>query len=279
MKKVYVTKFDGRKQLYNRNKVMRTCMRMNVGRKAAEAVVDKIESKLYDGMTTKEILKLVFKYTKEYKPEIAYEINLRQSIALLRPKPDFEQFIARMLEAEGYEVETNNIVKGNCTEHEVDAIARKGRDIVCVEVKHHYQHHRYTGLDVFLESWASFEDMQAGYKANKNSVGFNRLLVVCNTKISDHAKQYASCKDFNYLAWKAPAESLENLVDKHKLYPITLLKGMNSKTATKLSNANIILLKQLVREDADRLARRLKIQKKEIRGLINKGDKLLHSKR
>jgi hypothetical protein len=254
-------------------------MRMSIGRKAAEAVVDKIESKLYDGMTTKEILKLVFKYTKEYKPEIAYEIDLRQSIALLRPKPDFEQFIARMLNAEGYEVETNNIVLGKCTEHEVDAIARKGRDIVCVEVKHHYQHHRYTGLGVFLESWASFEDMQAGYKANKNSVGFNKLLVVCNTKISDHAKQYASCKGFNYLAWKAPEESLEKLVEKHKLYPITFLKGLDEKTAAKLGNANIILLKHLVREDANKLARRLRIKKKEMQELINKGDKLLHPKR
>lgn len=277
MKKFYVTKFDGRRQLYDRNKVMRTCMRMRASRKTAETVVGKIEAQLYDGITTKEILKLVFRYLKEYKPEVAYGVDLRQSIALLRPKPDFEQFIAHMLEAEGYEVETNRIIPGKCIEHEVDVIARKGRETVCVEVKHHYQHHTYTGLGIFLESWASFEDLKAGYHANRNNFGFNKLLVVCNTKISDHAKQYAKCKGFNYLAWKAPAQSLENLVEKHKLYPITFLKGLDQQTLVKLSNAGVVLLKQLVLKDVNRLARRLRMPKKKIRELIIRGNKLLQS--
>ena len=148
---IYVTKFSGERQLFSRQKVVRTCRRMHASQDAAETVADKIESRLYDGITTKEILKLIFRFLKEHKPEVAFQLDLRESIALLRPKPDFEQFIALVLEAEGYEVERNLIIPGKCTEHEVDCIARRGRDIVYVEVKHHYRHHTFSGLGTFLD--------------------------------------------------------------------------------------------------------------------------------
>lgn len=276
MKTFYVTKFDGSKQPFIRNKIVNTCLRMGATQEVAEKVVEKIESEAYDGITTKEILKSIFRYLKEYRPEFGFRVDLRQSIALLRPKPDFERFVSLVLEQEGYEVETNKIIRGKCTSHEVDSIARKGRDVVCVEVKHHYQHHTYTSMDVFLESWASFEDLQQGYNCGNNNFGFNKLLVVCNTKISDHAKEYAKCKGIQHIAWSAPRErSLELLVEKYKFYPITFLKGLDQKTAVKLGDAGIMLLKQLVKEDVNKLSKKLKIPKKNLQQLIARANKLL----
>lgn len=272
----YVTKADGSRQLFDRRKVMNTCMKMHASREAAEDVADKIEKQAYDGIDTHKILKMIFQYVKEYRPEVAFRLDLRQSISMLRPKPDFELFIAAVLEAEGYDVKSNAIVPGRCIEHEIDAVATKGRDVICVEVKHHYQHHTYTGLGVFLEAWASFEDLQAGHAANKNAIGFNGLLVACNTKVSDSAERYARCKGFSYLAWKSPRErSLERIIEEHKLYPVTLLKGIDEYAAARLGDAGIFLLKQLVCQDAKKIARILNMPRNKTQLLISRANRLL----
>ena len=271
----YVTKADGRRQPFSRSKVLRTCKRMHATKEVAKAVADTVEAKAYDGIPTKQILKIIFTELKKYKPEIAFQIDLREAIASMRPKPDFEQFIVLMLKAEGYEVESNQIIAGRCVEHEIDAIARKGRDVVCVEVKHHYNHHAYTGLGVFLEAWASFEDLRAGYRDGKHKYRFNKLLVVCNTKISEHAKRYAKCKGFEYLAWRAPKRSLEQIVESYRLYPITFLKGLDMQAIARLGDANIITIRQFVAEDANRIAKLLRMSKGKVLELIDRANKLL----
>jgi hypothetical protein len=275
MKQFYVTKADGSQQLYDRNKVLNTCRKMRLAEADANAVVDRVEKELHDGIGTKKILQLVFRYVRKYRPEVAHRIDLRQAIAFLRPKPDFEKFVGHMLEAEGYEVETNLIVSGRCVDHEIDAVAKRGKDVVCVEVKHHYNEHTYTGVGIFLEAWATLEDLQAGYAANKNSIGFNKLLVVCNTKISDYAKAYAKCKGFEHLAWKTPEMSLERIVEEHRLYPVTLMKGIGSDAAARLGDSGIVLLKQFVREDIKKLSKKMRLPKDKVRELVSNANKIL----
>ena len=49
---VYVTKADGARQLFDREKVVRTCLRMGASRRIADEVAEKVERSLYDGITT-----------------------------------------------------------------------------------------------------------------------------------------------------------------------------------------------------------------------------------
>src|SRR3990170_5243997 len=115
---VSVVKFDGRSQEFQKEKVIKTCLRMHANHQQAIEIANKIEGKTYDGMTTKEILNLIFRYLKEYRPEIGHEIDLKEAISLLRPKPDFEVFVQIMLKEIGYEVTSNRILRGKCVDHE-----------------------------------------------------------------------------------------------------------------------------------------------------------------
>src|SRR3989338_5134729 len=142
----FVTKFDGSNQEFKKEKIVHTCLRMHAKPEQAKAVADKIESKVYDGISTKKILEMIFNYLKEYKPEIGHRIDLREAIALIRPKPDFENFVGMLLKEYGYKIEMNQIIAGRCVEHEIDSIARKKNEVILVEAKHHFQHHTYTGL-------------------------------------------------------------------------------------------------------------------------------------
>lgn len=276
---IYVTKFDGRKEPFLKEKIIRTCLRIRASYEQAKAVADEIEKKAYDGIPTKKILELIFKYLKNFKPEVKYQIDLREAIALLKPKPDFERFVQLILSEYGYEVKSNLVVAGSCVEHEIDGILRKEDEIIMLEVKHHLNHHVYTGLDVVLEVNSSLEDLKEGFKLRRNSINFSKALIVCNTKFSDHAIRYAKCKGIELIGWKYPEEKgLESLIEEKKLYPITFLRDLNEKTREKFSFAGIFLLKQLLDLSLEEIHEKTGISRSKLRKLVENAMEIIYSK-
>jgi len=261
---IYVTKADGSKQPFDKQKIINTCLRLQATPEQAQSIADKIEAKAYDGIPTKKILQMVFQYMKKYRPAIGYQIDLRQAIAMLRSKPDFEIFVAKLFEAMGYRVETNLIIQGECIEHEIDVIAKKENEIILIEVKHHVNHHTYSGLDVFSQLNSTLEDLKKGYESGKNNFKFTRAILICNTKVSDHARRYALCKGLEFIAWKFPPENgLERLIEEYKLYPITFLKEIERDEAYSLANAGIVTVEQLL-DNAEKISRKSGISKNRI---------------
>ncbi|MBN2259841.1 MAG: hypothetical protein JW702_04825, partial [Clostridiales bacterium] len=94
---VFVTKFDGTKQLYNREKILKTSMRMGASKLVAESIADHIETRLYDGIETKKILQMIFRKLKKHKPSVKHQIDLRRALGLLQSAPDFELFVQMLL--------------------------------------------------------------------------------------------------------------------------------------------------------------------------------------
>ncbi len=276
MSEVQVIKFDGGRQLFDKQKIVNTCIRMGAGKEAAELVADRIEKRAYDGIPTKKILQMIFRYLKNYHPKIKHQIDLRKAISLLRPQPDFEQFIRLVLQEQGYSVTPNQIMRGKCVEHEIDGVARKGGETLMVEIKHHYNYHTYTGLDPSRIAWATLEDLTEGYTLGLNSENFTGTMIVCNTKFSQHAKQYAECKGLLNIGWKEPPEhGLERMVEEKKLYPTTLLRGLNKKGRLSLLGEGIMLLKHLVAHDVNTLSKRTDIPRTKIHRLIKESEEIL----
>ena len=266
---IFVTKFDGRKQPFERNKVISTCLRLHASEKQAEDIANKIESKAYNNISTKKIFQMILRYLADFRPVVRHQIGLKEAISLLRPKPDFEQFVDMLLKEYGYEVQGNQMVRGRCVEHEIDAIAKKGKDITYVEVKHHLQPHTYTGIGVFLESMATFEDLIAGYEKGYHKYNFNKVLVVCNTKISDQAKQYATCMHMEHIGWKFPPQKgLESMIEEKRLYPVTHMKTLDRNIQQILGDAGIVTLKQLARSTPSELSAKTKLSEKRLRDIV-----------
>ena len=264
---IYVTKADGSKQPFDKQKIINTCLRLQATPEQAQSIADKIEARAYDGIPTKKILQMVFQYMKKYRPAIGYQIDLRQAIAMLRSKPDFEIFVAKLFEAMGYGVETNLIIQGKCIEHEIDVVARKEEEVILVEVKHHVNHHTYSGLDVFLQLNSTLEDLREGYEIGKNNFRFTKATLICNTKVSEHAKRYALCKGLEFIAWKFPPEKgLERIIEEYKLYPITFLKEIERNEAYKLADVGIVTIKQLL-DYTEKISRKTGINERRIREL------------
>jgi hypothetical protein len=267
---VYVTKFDGTRQPFDKNKIVRTCMRMGATNAAAEAIAEEIENRAYNGIETKKILQMIFRSLRKHKPAIRNQIDLRKALSLLNPAPDFERFIQLLLSEHGYEVTPNQIVKGRCVEHEVDAVARKNGKTCIVEVKHHYKYHTPTSLDVSRISRAVFEDVTEAYELGLNKLKTDYALIVCNTKLSEHAKRYADCRGIRHIGWSSPPNrDLQTMIEEKKLYPITLLKGLNTETRNKLAHNGVILLKQLTEKNSTALSRQTGISREKLGSIVD----------
>lgn len=289
---VNVMKFDGSKQPFDKTKVYNTCMRMNATPQQARDVAGKVAAKVYEGIPTKKVLQLIFTFLKEHRPEVQHRIDLREAISLMRSKPDFERFVQLLLQAEGYDVEPNQIISGRCVEHEIDAVAKKRNgngnesgkekgsgkngETVYVEVKHHIQSHTFTGVGVFLEARATYEDLNEGFKNKKNNYDFTRVLVITNTKMSEHALRYADCRNISHIGWRDPYErGLEEIVMQHGFYPVTLLKGISENFVARLGDAGIVLLKQLVEGDLEKISRETRIPRNFLQQMANKASEIM----
>ena len=242
----------------------------------AMSIAEEVEKRIYNGIETRKILQMIFKSLRKHKPAMNYQIDLRRSLSLLRPAPDFENFIQLLLGEYGYKVTPNQILRGRCVEHEVDAVARRNGKTYIVEIKHHYKYHTPTSLDVSRISRAVFEDLVDGHEIGLNNLKIDYALIVCNTKLSEHAKRYANCRGILHIGWSSPKNhDLQTMIEKKKLYPITILRGLKAEIRNKLTSNRIILLKQLTREIPTGLRNQIGLSKEKYKSLSKSASAIL----
>ena len=273
---IHVRKADGRLEPYDRSKVLRTLLHLGFDRSKAEQLEKAVSEKVYDGMPTSEILSLIYELAREFRPEIAHLRDIREAISAMRPKPDFEEYARMVLRAAGYLVEPGRVLEGRCVSHEIDGIAFREDEAYVVEVKHHVNHHAYTGLGTVLELWAALEDLKEGFRLGLHPYHFTSAILVCNTKISLHAERYARCKRIMYMGWRYPrAFALSDIVSEKKLYPITMLKTLPQAVIEKLGDRGVVTLDQLRKMESEDLAKLIGVSIDEAGRIKSLAEKLV----
>lgn len=268
---VFVTKADGSRQLFDREKVVKTCLRMGANRRIAFEVADKVEARLYDGIPTRKVLQMIFRLLRKHKPTIRHFLDLRKGLSLMGSKPEFEKFVQILLAHHGFEVSPNQIIRGKCVGHEVDAVARKDGVTFFVEAKHHSNYHTPTGLDESRIARAVLEDVTEGFTLGKSNLKIDRAMIVTNTRYSEHARRYGKCRNILQIGWSSPKTlALQSMIEEKKLYPLSCIKGLKIEVKMKLVNSGIVLMKQLVEEKTSKLARETAISREILQKIIEK---------
>jgi len=189
----------------------------------------------------------------------------------MNSKPEFEKFVQLLLAHNGFEVSPNQILRGKCVGHEVDAVARKDGVTYFVEAKHHVNYHTPTGLDESRIARAVLEDVTEGFGLGKNDLKIDRAMIVTNTRYSEHAQRYGKCRNILQIGWSSPAKfDLQNMIEEKKLYPLSCLRGLNSETKMKLVNSGIVLMKQLFEEETSTIARKAEVPKETLKEIVAK---------
>ena len=213
MKALSVVKYSGESQAFDEEKVLKSITNSGVTREEALKILSKIKPSLYDGISTRNLYKLVYKtIDKESLKENVSLYRMRETLGKIGSF-EFEKFVKGLLEKRGFNCAYDLIVEGDCISHQIDIIAKKEDKVFYVEVKHHKNHHRDTGLGEVCEIWARYDDMRKGFEKGKSNFDFSAPWLFTNTKISSHGQKYAKCKSMKLTSWKVGLDN-SSLEDK-----------------------------------------------------------------
>ena len=274
-----VVKADGSSEEFQPQKIMRTLRRAGASKAAAEKVLSEIEATLYDGITTKEILKRVKVLLPKEEIEAAMRYDLKGAIMRMGPAGfPFETFVSEILQHYGYKTKLRTIVQGRCVQHEIDVIAERtsGTAKRCmIECKFHNLPGASVDIKDVLYTYARFLDLNEGSDLGKGD-RFDEVWLASNTSASPDATRYVNCKGMKLLCWRYPKDmGLEKMIEGKRLYPVTILRSVDRETLDKLSAADLMLAKDFVTHDINYLKEKTGLKEGKLRKLVSEAKRLL----
>lgn len=247
---VYITKSDGKRELFEENKLVHSLTRAGAQREVVDEIVDEVGKTIRDGMSSTEIYSKAFSMLHKHHAPTAVKYSIRR--ALLELGPDgfpFEKFVARIFRLWGYETLTDQTVMGSCIVHEVDIVAWKGDKLAMVEAKFHNEMDLKSDVKVVLYVKARFDDISGmifEYGGTKMKLGQKYLIT--NTKFTDQAIKYSNCQDIILIGWNYPSDgNLHDIIEKNSLHPITCLTSLTKQEKKELIGKNMLVCSDLAK--------------------------------
>ena len=238
---VNVIKSTGEKQEFSEEKLRVSIQRAGVPNELQDECIQHIKLKLYEGIPTFEIYKHVNEFLgNSTHPYTRAKYSLKQGIMDLGPTGyPFEDYISEILKMEGYETMVRQILQGKCITHEIDIVAKKDNVSAMIECKFHNSPGTRSQVHVSLYTKARFDDVK-----EKNN--FTDAWLITNTKITKDALDYAICSNMKVISWDYPEkENLRDLIEKHKLHPITSLANISQNQKQILAQNHVDLAKDV----------------------------------
>lgn len=242
-----IIKSSGDKVKFSFSKLRNSLLKSGADKKTVRYVLDQMRDELYQGISTKEIYNRAFALLKDVKSVYASKYKLKNAIYELGPTGfPFEKYIGKILASEGYKVLLNQSLKGKCVDHEIDIVAIKDSIRNLFECKFHSEEDRYCDVKTPLYIHARFSDIREQEKEDTKIPGW----LVTNTRFTNDATQYAQCVGLRLISWNYPEKnSLKHLVDKSRLYPITVSTLLSEKEKDFLLQREIVLASDLLNNE------------------------------
>jgi Holliday junction resolvase len=278
---ILVQKRSGEYEPFSSEKVRSSLHRAGADEELIDKIVDHVQSKLYEGITTKEIYAHVFARLRELRSPVVSKYDLKGAILELGPSGlPFERFVAGILEAHGYEVAVGRIIQGKCVDHEIDVIAQKDDQHFMIEAKFHNLPGMKSDIRDALYTYARFLDVQEAWV---DIAGHRRHLhqawLVTNTKLTSKVKEYAQCVGLKVVSWDYPSEgSLRSLIEESGLIPVTCLTTLGDDHKRALVDAGFLFARDLLEQEIDFLPRRIR-QRARREAMAVCGSQAPHSRR
>lgn len=245
----YIIKASGEKAEFDPQKLLRSLRRAGAGHERADAIARAVAREIRDGMSTKEIYQMAHRMLRKDRHSAAARYSLKQALLALGPSGfPFEQFVAKLLEADGYTVETGLLRNGRCINHEIDILARDNSRVLLGECKYHQRQSLISDVKVPLYIHSRFRDLQAGFF---NAPEWKDLTIegwiFTNTRFTDDALTYGRCAGLHLISWDTPFDfGLRDWVDRTGLHPLSCLTTLTRREKESLLENKIVLSKDLL---------------------------------
>lgn len=249
---ISIIKASGKKEFYSAEKLRNSLERAGASEDDVNDIQARLEKKLYNNISTREIYEIAFKLLRESARHLAARYNLKRAIMELGPSGfPFEQFIAGILRYQGFKTRVSEIVNGQCVNHEIDIIAEHEGNVFMVECKFHNQGGTVCDVKIPLYVQARFKDIEDGWmKLPWHNSAFNQGWVVTNTRFTDDAVRYGVCAGLRLLGWDYPQKlGLKSIIDHKGLYPITCLTSIGVNEKQRLLARKIVMCRDMVSKE------------------------------
>lgn len=249
-----IRKSSGEYQIFQPEKFIQSLQNSGVPGTVARGLAEEISLKPKLHKSTQAIFSYAKSRLAQLNTKQAMRYGLKRAIMNLGPTGfPFEQYVARLLSALGYSVQTDQYVRGFCVSHEVDILARKNGQLHLFECKYHNRRGMKTDVKVALYIKARFDDIGKSFQAKEDEQRLapkkhvQHAWLVTNTKCTTEAMKYARCANVHILSWGHPADqSLQKLIEQTKVYPITILMSLDSSMKSKLFRIGVVTIQELL---------------------------------
>jgi len=244
-----IRKIDGTFEPFAPEKLIYSLKRVGASPAVAADIVAGIEKNLRDGMSTSEIYEHARQMLKKHSDApTAARYSLRRAVLDLGPSGyPFENLLGEIFRQKKYDVEVGQTLKGQCVEHEVDVVAKKGKELVLVEAKFHNAQGFKTDVKVALYIHARFLDLQAkNFDGLCPAGGSCESWLVTNTKFTENAIRYGKCVGIRMIGWGYPSRgNVQDLIEESGLHPLSCLTSLSGREKEALYNQGIVLCKNV----------------------------------
>ncbi|MCA9361053.1 restriction endonuclease [Candidatus Kaiserbacteria bacterium] len=247
---INVIKADGSTEEFVVSKLQKSLRRAGANRDEIASIVSEIEAIMHDGIRTQEIYRKAFELLRSSKAPVSARYSMRRALFGLGPTGfPFEDFLARIFEAEGYKTKTRVTLKGRCAEHELDVAAYNEKHSFVAEAKFHSRPGMKSDLQVALYSYARLIDLEAVSICSDDVCKISELMIVTNTKFTSSAEKYANCTGLTLLSWNYPKNNnLHDRIQRAGIYPITVLQSLSQTQKQALIKIGVITCKDILKE-------------------------------
>ncbi len=251
MSHTVVIKNNGDHEVFDEQKLVRSLKKSLATERQIEKVLGVVHSSLHDGITTGEIYNLAQRALQRYQlgSPSTLRYSLKRAVMDLGPSGfPFEVFVGRIFTEMGYMCRTGVMVQGNCLEHEIDILAYKGDEVICMEAKFHNEPYLKSDTKIALYVKARFDDLlgQTIMLDGEKRV-INRGILVTNTNFTDNVHTYVSCiNTFDLISWSKPEKnSLIHFIETYDLYPLTVIPDLSKREVSELLAHGVVMCKDL----------------------------------
>ena len=251
MGKIKIIKAFGKTENFSERKLVNSLARSGAGSEIINKILPEITSQIKDGMSTREIYTQAFELLKQYSTSLAGRYKLKQVINELGPTGfPFELYVAEILRHEGYQVNTGQIAKGLCVNHEIDIVAQNEIHHFMIECKFHNAQGTHSDVKIPLYVQSRFLDVAAEWKKFPgHNTRFHQAWIVTNTRFTEDAISYGTCMGINLISWSYPSTlSLKDRIDASGLHPITCLTTLTKREKQILLEKKIVLCRHLCQQ-------------------------------
>lgn len=243
---VLITKADGEKEPFDAGKLEHSLALAGASSTMRARVTAHILRELKPGITTEEIYRHAFEMLKkEEATPVAARYSVKRAVFALGPSGfPFEQFLAEVLRAHGWKVQTGVILNGRCAPHEVDVLGERRGKKIGIEAKFHNDPGGKTDIKDALYVKARYDDLKAAPLASQR---VDEGWLVTNTQFTRNAVHYAQCSGLTLLGWDYPRNrGLFRMIEEARVHPLTCLTTLSEGEKQRFLTQKVVLCKAVI---------------------------------